>query len=202
MDRNFRKPVGLMGHYIIRFLKKNQPEYDELDPLLNLKKDDVVLEIGFGLGQGIFDYAGKYSCTFHGVDFSRLMVDKARKLNREFIRKGKVILYCADFDKVAFQPETYHCIYFLNVIYFCEDISSRLNKIFRLLKPGGKVIIFMADAVLFKDMKPTKRKPIFFLHSVVDVVKEMGNAGFIAVETVEHSQEKNCYYILGYKKQP
>jgi SAM-dependent methyltransferase len=202
MDRNFRKPEGLMGRYIIRFLKKNQPEYDELEPLLNLNKGDVVLEIGFGLGQGIYDYAGKYDCTFHGIDFSRLMVSKARKLNREHIRQGKVILHCADFDEHPFQPETFHCIWFLNVIYFWKEPDSRLKKIYTLLKPGGKVIIFMADALLFKDMPQTKGEPIFFLHRICDVVKEMENAGFTAVKTVEHTQEKNCYYILGYKKQP
>lgn len=202
MELNFRKPVGLMGRYIIRFLKKNQPEYDELDPLLKLNKGDVVLEIGFGLGQGIFDYAGKYDCTFHGIDFSRLMFSKARKLNHEFIRKGKVILHCADFDEHAYQPETFHCIWFLNVIYFWKEIDSRLKKIYSLLKPGGKVIIFMADAVLFKDMQQTKGKPIFFLHQVNDVVKEMKRTGFTAVETVEHSQQKNCFYIIGHKKQP
>jgi SAM-dependent methyltransferase len=201
MDLNFRKPVGLMGRYIIRFLKKNQPEYDELDPLLKLNRSDVVLEIGYGLGQGIYDFAGKYNCTFHGIDFSRLMYSKARKLNREYIRQGKVVLHCADFDTHPFQPETFHGICFLNVIYFWKEIDSRLKKIYSLLKPGGKVIIFMADAVLFKDMRQTKGEPIFYLHSIVDVVKEMEKTGFAAVETVEHSKEKNCFYIIGYKNQ-
>jgi len=199
-DRNFRKPVGLMGRYIIRFLRKNQPEYDELEPLLNLNKDDVILEIGYGLGQGIYDFAGKYDCSFHGIDFSRLMYSKARKLNREFIRQGKVVLHCADFDGYAFQPESYHCIYFLNVIYFWKETGSRLKKIYSLLKPGGKVIIFMADAVIFKDIQPAKGKPIFFLHSVGEVVKEMEKTGFTAVEIMEHSLEKNCFYIIGHKE--
>jgi len=51
--RNFRKPTGLVGRYIIKHLKKNQVEYDELDSLLRLNKDDIVLEIGYGLGMGI-----------------------------------------------------------------------------------------------------------------------------------------------------
>jgi len=198
-DRNFRKPVGLMGRYIIRFLRKNQPEYDELEPLLNLNKDDVILEIGYGLGQGIYDFAGKYDCSFHGIDFSRLMYSKARKLNRETIRQGKVVLHCADFDEHPFNPESFHCVYFLNVIYFWKEPDSRLKKIFSFLKPGGKVIIFMADAVLFKDIKQTKGEPIFYLHRVEEVAGQMKQAGFMAVETVEHAQEKNCYYLLGYK---
>jgi hypothetical protein len=54
---NFRKPAGLVGRYIMRFLKKNQTEYDELESLLKLNKGDIVLEIGYGLGKGVYDYS-------------------------------------------------------------------------------------------------------------------------------------------------
>jgi hypothetical protein len=43
MASNFRKPSGLFGRYIIKYLKKNQIEYDEMDSLLKLNKNDIVL---------------------------------------------------------------------------------------------------------------------------------------------------------------
>ena len=197
---NFRRPSGLVGRYIIKFLKKNQIEYDELDSLLRLNKDDIVLEIGYGLGKGIYDFAKKYDCTFHGIDFSRLMYSKARKLNHENIKRGKVILLCDDFDNYSFENETFHCIYFLNVIYFWDEIHSRLKKIFSILKQNGKVIIFMADAECFKDIKQPAGEIIFYRYSIDDVVKEMGETGFKGIETIEHTREKKCYYLIGYKK--
>jgi SAM-dependent methyltransferase len=189
-----------MGRYIIRFLKKNQPEYDELDPLLKLNKDDIVLEIGYGLGKGIYDYSMKYDCTFHGIDFSRLMYSKASRLNREKINLGKVILRCADFDHYQYENDTFHCIYFLNVIYFWNEIQSRLKKIFNMLKQNGKVIIFMADAECFKDVKQFEGETIFFRYCIADVVNEMEKTGFKAIETIEHTKEKKCYYVIGHKK--
>jgi len=200
MAINFRKPGGLFGRYIIRFLKKNQIEYDEMDALLKLNKDDNVLEIGYGLGYGIYDYSKKYDCTFHGIDFSRLMYSKARKLNHDNIKRGKVILQCADFDNFNYKNDTFHCIYFLNVIYFWDEIQSRLNKIFSILKQNGKVIIFMADAECFRDNKQFEGKTIFFRYSIGDVVKEMEKTGFKSIETIEHTKEKKCFYIIGYKK--
>jgi ubiquinone/menaquinone biosynthesis C-methylase UbiE len=197
--RNFRKPGGLVGRYIIRSLKKNQIEYDEMVSLLRLNKDDIVLEIGYGLGKGIYDYAKKNDCTFHGIDFSRLMYSKALKLNHENIKSGKIILQCADFDNYSFENDTFNCIYFLNVIYFWDEINSRLKKIFTILKQNGKVIIFMADAEYFKDNKQSEGETIFYLHSVADVVREMGEIGFKNIETTEHTKEKKCYYIIGYK---
>jgi len=199
MAINFRKPGGLFGRYIIRFLKKNQIEYDELDSLLKLKKDDIVLEIGFGLGKGIYDFSKKNDCTFYGIDFSRLMYSKALKLNHENIKSGKVVLICDDFDSYDFEKDTFNCIYFLNVIYFWDQIQSRLKKILEILKQNGKVIIFMADSEYFKDIKPSEDETIFYLHSVGDVVKEMERTGFKAIETIEHTKEKKCYYIMGYK---
>jgi SAM-dependent methyltransferase len=196
---NFRKPGGLVGRYIIRFLKKNQIEYDEMDSLLKLNKDDIVLEIGYGLGKGIYDFAKKYDCIFHGIDFSRLMYSKAIKLNHENITRGKVILQCADFDDNIFENDTFHCIYFLNVIYFWDEVPGRLKKIFSMLKQNGKVIIFMADAEYFKDTKQPEGNTIFYRHSIVDVVKEMEKTGYKTIETIEHTKEKKCYYIIGYK---
>ena len=63
-----------------------------MDSLLKLNKDDVVLEIGYGLGKGIYDFSKKYDCTFYGIDFSRLMYKKALKLNHENVKSGKVVL--------------------------------------------------------------------------------------------------------------
>jgi SAM-dependent methyltransferase len=197
---NFRKPRGLFGRYIIRFLKKNQTEYDEMDSLLKLNKDDVVLEIGYGLGKGIYDYIQKYDCSFHGIDFSRLMFSKATRLNHENIIRGKVILHCADFENYYFKTDTFHCIYFLNVIYFWDEIQSRLRKIFTILKQNGKVIIFMADAEYFKDYKQPRGETIFYRHSIGDVIREMEETGFKTIEKTEHTKEKKCYYITGYKK--
>lgn len=199
INKNFRKPVGLVGRYIIRFLKKNQIEYDEIEPLLGLHAGDTVLEIGYGLGKGIYDFAGRYDCTFVGIDFSRLMYVKARSLNMEHINRGKVHLIQAAFEKHHFEKDTFNCIYFVNVIYFWDDISSRLKTIFSILKPQGKVVIFMADSVIFKDLSHAETENIFYSRSKDEVVDEMSKTGFTSIASIEHSKEKQCYYILGYK---
>ena len=196
---NFRKPTGLFGRYIIKFLKKNQIEYDEMDSLLKLNNDDTVLEIGYGLGKGIYDYSKKNDCIFHGIDYSRLMYSKALKLNHEKIKLGKVKLICADFDNYSFEDFTFQCVYFLNVIYFWDEIHSRLKKIFAILKQNGKVIIFMADAEYFKNNKQSEDETIFHLYRIGEVVEEMKKIGFRSIETIEHTKEKMCYYIIGYK---
>jgi hypothetical protein len=74
-----------------------------------------------------------------------------------------------------------------------------MEKIFTILKQNGKVIIFMADAEYFKDDKQSVDETIFYRHSIGDVIKEMERIGFKAIETIEHTKEKKCYYVIGYK---
>jgi hypothetical protein len=74
-----------------------------------------------------------------------------------------------------------------------------MEKIFTILKQNGKVIIFMADAECFKDIEQSEGKTIFYRHSIGDVVRVMEKIGFKAIETIEHTKEKKCYYIIGYK---
>ncbi len=121
------------------------------------------------------------------------------RLNQENIKHGKVILKCADFDNYCYEKDSFHCIYFLNVIYFWSEIQSPLKKIFTILKQNGKVIIFMADSEYFKDNKQYEGEIIFYRHSIGDVVKEMEKTGYKAIETIEHTKEKKCYYVIGYK---
>ncbi|MBN1789810.1 MAG: hypothetical protein JW830_04890 [Bacteroidales bacterium] len=58
----------------------------------------------------------------------------------------------------------------------------------------------MADAECFKEIKQIAGKIIFYRYSIDDVVKEMAKIGFTAIETIEHTKEKKCYYLTGYKK--
>jgi SAM-dependent methyltransferase len=197
--RNFRRPAGLIGRYLIRTLKKNQIEYDEMASLLDPDKDDIVLEIGYGLGYGIYDYVKKYGCTIHGIDFSRLMYRKARRLNRENIRHGKAILYCDSFEDHDFQDDMFDAVYFLNVINFWDDVSVRFRKIYSLLKQNGKVIIFMADAGYFSSTSAAEGETIYYLYNISNIIAEMGKTGFKSIVTKEHTSEKKCYYITGYK---
>jgi hypothetical protein len=58
----------------------------------------------------------------------------------------------------------------------------------------------MPETGCFKNTKQTGSETIFCLYKIDDVVKEMEKAGFKSIEIIEHSKEKNCFYIIGLKK--
>ena len=80
----FKKPSGILGIFTSNLMvKSNSVNYDILLNKLNPEPQDKILEIGFGPGIGINKIAEKCtSCIVHGVDFSRLMYNRASKFNR------------------------------------------------------------------------------------------------------------------------
>jgi hypothetical protein len=58
----------------------------------------------------------------------------------------------------------------------------------------------MADAEYFRDFKQPAGEKVYNLHSKDDVVKEMVKTGFKIMEIKEHTKEKKCYYLTGFKK--
>ena len=102
--QQFRKPKGLLGHYSARFMEKNNFDYySQVVDLLEIKDRDNILEIGCGAGQAINIIARQNSaCRIDAIDFSSLMLKKARKNNKYDIQQNRVKLLYGDFERIRF----------------------------------------------------------------------------------------------------
>jgi phosphoethanolamine N-methyltransferase len=102
-----------------------------------------VLDIGSGIGGSSFLIAEKYKAFVHGIDLSRNMMSVAfdhlsRRPNLQpFIRfEIKDVL-----SKTADMPENYYdLVYSRDAFLHIEDKNILFKKIFKWLKPGGKVV--------------------------------------------------------------
>ena len=84
----FLKPKGLIGICVSRVMKDNNFfVYPGIEQYANFQNDNKILEIGFGPGIGINYYLNKYDFTIDGIDFSRLMVNEAKKRNRKYSKR-------------------------------------------------------------------------------------------------------------------
>src|SRR5579862_6682971 len=94
----FKKPAGLLGNLIGNFMtKSNRNKYDRLINDIRPGANEKLLEIGYGPGIGIQVIARLCeSCQIHGIDFSKLMYQRASRYNKSFIEKGKVQLEYGD----------------------------------------------------------------------------------------------------------
>jgi SAM-dependent methyltransferase len=196
--RQFRRPTGLLGLYAANFMKKNnQDYYAQAIELLAIQDNDAVLEIGCGAGDAIRQIAERNSkCRIDAIDFSQLILKKAARNNREWLRKGRMRLMCGDFSTYDFRASRYTKILAINVIYFCDDLNALFARCRQLLDPGGRIVLFMSSPERLKRV-PFANDDVFHKYTLEFVKEKLGEAGFSPVgHTVVIKQEMETYYIF------
>jgi cyclopropane fatty-acyl-phospholipid synthase-like methyltransferase len=202
LARQFRRPSGLLGLFAANFMKKNNQDYfARVCDLLNLQDSDKILEIGCGAGYAIRLIAEKNStCTVDALDFSTMMLKKAKRINRDAINAGRVRLFKGDFGEYDFSGNAYSKIVAINVIYFWNDLLLKFSKIYCLLKPGGRFILFMSSPERLAQV-PFAVDEVFTKYTLQQVETDLHRAGFPNV-THEKVLKKGfeTYYICAEKQ--
>jgi len=111
---------------------------------LALQKGEIVLDIGSGDGSMIDEMADSVGASgkLTGLDISETMINMSRKLccarsNVEFVQ--------ATATKLPFSNSTFDVITSAQCLCYVPDIDLTLAEIFRVLKPGGRVVILDSD---------------------------------------------------------
>jgi len=116
-----------------------------------LSKQDKVLD--FGCGPGSFLAAAAPLCgEIIGVDISKNFVtatdDIIKKLNLENAKSLHV-----EPDKLPFEDDCFESIILVDIVHHLEDITTTMQEVMRVLKSGGKLLIF----------EPNKLNPLIYL---------------------------------------
>jgi len=141
--RQGRRPSGVLGHLVARIMaRETRPENDHMLELLDLGARDRILEIGFGHGATLRRAAeiarqGRLS----GIDFSDVMLTRARRLNRDLIWEGRLELSKGNSRQMPYGNDTFDKVFSMHTIYFWPDPSLHFAEAFRVLKPGGRFAI-------------------------------------------------------------
>jgi SAM-dependent methyltransferase len=110
--------------------------------LLDVQAQDRVLEIGFGPGIAIQEFARRAtSGLVVGVDHSEVMVQQARKRNAAAVSAGRVDLRLGSADALPAFEAPFDKILAVNSLMFWDDPVARLKELHDLLRPGGQLAI-------------------------------------------------------------
>ena len=177
--KQLRKPEGILGILAGPFMNlANRQLNNWTIDLLDIKPTDHVLELGFGPGLAICKVAAiATEGSVAGVDFSEVMIRKARKRNAAAISAGRVDLKHGDVSSLPYDDKTFDKVVAVQLIYFCQPPHIFLKESRRVLKPGGKIAVsFIAkdDMAKFKFTKTG----VFALYTGQDALKLLTEAGF------------------------
>ncbi|MEU8250674.1 class I SAM-dependent methyltransferase [Nonomuraea sp. NPDC048916] len=110
--------------------------------LLDVQPTDRVLEIGFGPGIAIAEFAGRATRGHvFGIDHSQAMVRQAARRNAAAVRAHRVHLTHASVEQLPSFGDPLDAILAVNSVGFWPDPVERLGELRRLLRPAGRIAL-------------------------------------------------------------
>ncbi len=178
LAQQFRQPAGFLGRLAGFFFRINREGIDWTIEQLDIRPADHVLEIGFGPGHGI-RLAARLAVhgRVAGVDFSEAMLKQALRRNAAAIEAGLVELQLGDATALPYPDDSFNKIFATNVVYFWEEPVATLREIRRVMKPGGRLALYVIskeDIVKFK----VTQTGVYRLYTGEELAALLGQAGF------------------------
>lgn len=150
LDGQHGHPRGIIGRMLgERMVRQHIPETTWTISLLDIKPEDQVLELGFGAGRAI-ELVAAQATSGHvcGLDHSQEMVRAASRRNAQAIKAGHVTLYQGDLATLPFADNQFDKIFSIQTLYFWSDPAQILSEIFRVLKPGGMLVVTLSTGTI------------------------------------------------------
>lgn len=143
--RQAHHPRGIVGWAIGRMFAhrpSNRKRNVWAVALLDVQPTDRVLEIGFGPGVAVAEFAGRTTRGHvYGVDHSRAMVRQATRRNAAAVRAHRVHLMHASVERLPSFGDPLDAILAVNSVGFWPDPVQRLRELRGLLRPAGRIAL-------------------------------------------------------------
>jgi SAM-dependent methyltransferase len=202
LDHQYRRPSGLVGHYIgRRMARQHEPENAWTVALLDPQPADRILEVGFGPGIAIEALAcivtqGRIA----GVDYSRAMIAAASRRNRRAIHEGRVELRYGEASHLPFADGTFDKAYGIHTIYFWPEPATGLKELWRALRPGGLMVMtILPKERWLAAADGSLGTPDCMPYSGAEIAQMMQAAGFAQtrIESDRNTGKASNYSVVG-----
>lgn len=183
-----------VGKEAIPTLKAQQLMNEQLAQSLALPTGSMVLDAGCGEGGVAIDLAKHHKLNVTGVDILGFNIARAKKNAKQEGVDDRVTFLEADYSATSLPDSSYDAVYTMETLVHAPDYKAALAEFHRVLKPGGKLVLFeysmAAEADLPADAKRAFTKvnqlaamPAFdqFTHGALAATLE--STGFDAVQS-------------------
>jgi len=160
-----RKPSGLFGRLVLWDMNRHHSKLTDWGlSHVSIKPNDKILDVGCGGGRTIAKLAAIASTgKVYGVDYSEDSVSAARRANARWIDIGRVEIKQGSVSQLPFANGTFDLVTAIETHLFWPNLPNDFREIFRVLKPGGALLIV---AEIYRGGKHLEgvRKKIFDKH--------------------------------------
>lgn len=174
-----------------------------------IQSTDSVLDAGCGVGGSSIYLASRLGCTVTGITLSQRQATQATKFAKEKNQEHLVSFTIMDYCNTDFNDESFHVVWGCESICYADDKEKFIKEAYRILKPGGRLIIADGFVTSFENnQQPVIRKwldgwQVNYLETPERFLKFLKNAGFvntayknISKEATRSSQRLYRFYFL------
>src|SRR3989338_36790 len=126
--KNYDPPLAEMKELLLSYLT---PE---------IIKDKIILDAGCGIGLASLIFGLWSAKEVVGLDISAASIQKAEILKKKY-QADKVKFLMTDLDKIGWPDNYFDFIFSRGVSFYASDLKSYLNKLAKITKPNGFLII-------------------------------------------------------------
>jgi ubiquinone/menaquinone biosynthesis C-methylase UbiE len=138
--------------------------------------DDVVLDIGCGLGGPSRYLADRFGCSVVGVDLVPLRVEIAEQLAALTGSADRASYRVADATALDFDDTSFAQVWMLDVSMHIRDKRALFNEIARVLRPGGLMVMHEQTGPLPAAMGPARRQAPYIAPALPQLIRYIENA--------------------------
>ena len=109
---------------------------------ISVGQHDTVLDVGCGGGRTVSKLAARATDgKVYGVDFSEESVATSRKVNAQWIEKGRVEIRNASVSQLPFPEGMFDLVTAVETHFWWPDLPGDMREVFRVVKPGGRLMV-------------------------------------------------------------
>lgn len=121
-----------------------------------IRKTDVVLDAGCGVGGTSFFLANNIGCAVEGISLSQGHINRALEYKKDNDPKDLVRFSCQNYCNTTFPDNHFDVIFCVESVVNAENKTEFLKEAYRILKPEGRLLI--SDYFIVKQPKDDREK--------------------------------------------